>query len=109
MTTTTKAKRSSAYWQRFEMFAVQSTFFTEATVHYDEDGHEFFARSLPSEGAACQCCGTLRLKHRFPVLLDGDKALIRWIGHDCLENLHKAGKLRSQFPSPVIDLIAKAR
>ena len=104
MTLTTTPKHRGAYWQRLEAFCLQAEHFTEAQVYYSEDGHDYSARSMPSDGAACECCGTLRLKHRFPVLLDGDVTRVRWIGQECMENISAAGKLRATCPSPVINM-----
>ena len=87
-----------AYEQKLEQFAQQIWDAQQAGVEIVEpDGSlvtGLWMRTV--EGQSCDCCGTKRLKVRYPVIKNG---VVFWLGKECLSRLIKLGAVKEAiFP-----------
>lgn len=76
----------------------------QAYVHDHRDGRLITSQCLRTErGQSCDCCGTKRLRVRYPIVKGGR---IYWVGNECLSRLLNMACLKpySIFSSPTVDI-----
>ena len=87
-----------AYEQKLEQFAQQIQGAQQAGVEiYEEDGGIITGLWMRTENnQRCNCCGTKRLRVRYPVIKND---IVFWLGKECLSRLIKLGAVKEAiFP-----------